>query len=82
MSIGNVNVTINQDLKTAVSKKYRDQLNAIIAITKEKDPGIQFQNLQKYKRLQRNEYGGHEFEILNEIRGIFLPLKFRKFVTC
>lgn len=75
-----VDVSVYQDINTKVPSIFREQLEAIVNLSKKKGRADKYKQFQKLYQLQQKSYGGETMEILDHLHEIFTPKKFKKYV--
>jgi hypothetical protein len=75
-----VNVSIGQDINMKIPGALKDELNAIVKLSKGGSRSEMYKNAMKLHSIQHGKYGGEGFDILRTIQDYFTSTVFGDFI--
>ncbi|WP_143727306.1 hypothetical protein [Methanoculleus chikugoensis] len=75
-----VDVSVYQDINTKVPGIFRQQLEALVELSKKKGRSEGYKLWRRLYQLQQKEYGGDTMDILENMYDLFTPGRFRRYI--
>lgn len=75
-----IDVSVKEELGVSIPNSFKNRLKLFFELYKETDPRQQFRAIPRLRALARQPTAGKELEMLNDLRLLFIPGRFSKFI--
>lgn len=75
-----IDVSVQEELGISIPGSFKHRLKTFFELFYETDPRQQWKAIPKLRSLSRAPTAGKEMKILNDLRALFVPIRFSKFI--